>query len=281
MSTRPEPKDYQTFSAVSTNDGTPLKHAGSKFEAEEQVDQTAEPQSSDNVHLTTSVPVVDWSEGWRGALLALIYFLTSSLVVLFSLNYTNDRMPDPNDTPPLRDIGHELLDKLQPDDLDDVLMKILIVMFVGTLAVANDRYTRLIRFFTAMGHLYMIRSLSVYVTSLPTPANHCQTDYIKIPNYFDNILVGFYTVGSSNRHCGDLMFSGHVSMTMCVFVNLWTYWKKLYVRVPITIMLIINLIWTVSSRSHYTMDVWIAIWLTLLMYHYVQPTFFLFRKKKS
>lgn len=214
----------------------------------------------------------DWTTGIRGTALSLAYFLTNSVVLMFGMNFVHRRMPVSAD--PLPDLGHEMIPRLEPENLGDMVMSSLIVSFVIAILLNKKRWPMITRFLLTLGNLYILRVVTILVTSLPATENHCRTNYLKIDNIYWNTLKGLLTLGGGNIHCGDLMFSGHT----CMVTNIWitfmiNYKKHNFVRLVITILMLVTFYFIIATRSHYTADIWIAFWLTVFVHLYTPKAF--------
>jgi hypothetical protein len=219
-----------------------------------------------------------WTHGLKGAFLSLLYFLFTSFILVFFMNFVHMRMP--LNSPPLPDLGHELIPRLEPEKLGDMSMGVLIVTFLIAMILNRNRWPILINFCLTMGNLYLLRVISVLSTSMPPTENHCRYNYQKIENIYWNTIMGIVTLGSSNIHCGDLMFSGHT----CMVTNIWmafqlNYKKNWIIRIFTSLVLIVTFVLIIGTRSHYTVDIWIAFWLTVFV-HKLTPYTFPFTKKK-
>lgn len=222
----------------------------------------------------------EWTKGMKGTIFSVGYFFFGSLVLIFFMNFTNQRMPRGLD--PLPDVGHELIPKMRPEKLGDFTQIAIIATFVVCMIFFQKKETRwpiITKFFLTLGTLYLIRSISVYVTSVPATDNHCRHGYQNIPNIYWNTIKGFFTLGSANIHCGDLMFSGHTCMVTNVWLSLNRNYKKNYfLRIYLTILVLLTFIFIIGTRSHYTIDIWIALWLTVFV-HAWTPAYFPFTRR--
>jgi len=219
-----------------------------------------------------------WTTGIRGALLGLAYFLTCATILIFCMNFVHRRMPQ--GVPQLPDLGHELIPKLEPEALGDYPMFCLIGGFIVTLVFHPARLRIMIKFFMTIGHLYLLRVVSISVTSLPPTDNHCRSEYVEIPDIYANTIKGLLSLGGSNIHCGDLMFSGHTCMVTTIWMIFMHNFKRGHiVKFAATICLLLTVILIIATRSHYTGDIWIAFWLSFFMYKLTSSTF-PFTKKK-
>jgi len=150
-------------------------------------------------------------------------------------------------------------------------------MTIRARVLAHERnkiwYESLCRYFATYGTLLFIRSVVIVVTVLPATDNHCQQPQ-EITNWWGNVFMTVITFGGSSIHCGDLLFSGHMTIITIGMLSVWEYG-------PIVSKLlrpIAALTWLASwftiliSRSHYTDDVIIAFVLTFLMFHLYRRT---------
>lgn len=74
--------------------------------------------------------------------------------------------------------------------------------------------------------------------------------------------------------CGDLIFSGHVSISLSVLISLYLYGMYLYPKIVYWVFIsltscsyILMMLLIIASRKHYTVDVFIALYTTPLVYH--------------
>ena len=219
-----------------------------------------------------------WTTHIRGALLSMAYFLTCATILIFCMNFVHRRMP--TGVPELPDLGHDWIPKLEPEKLGDIPMMILIVSFVVSLLFHSNRFSILIKFFISIGNLYLLRVVSISVTSLPPTDNHCRSNYTPIDNIYTNTIKGLLTLGGSNIHCGDLMFSGHTCMvTVCWMIFMTNFPRRHFTKYIATLLLLLTFFLIVATRSHYTADIWIAFWLSFFVFKY-SPSTFPFTKKK-
>ena len=136
----------------------------------------------------------------------------------------------------------------------------------------------------AMGNI--LRFLTYISTTLPGSAAHCLPSNSNIendqPKTLYNILFritldgnGDGTFGTYN--CGDLTFSGHILMTMtyafcCVrYVPntcAMTAEVEHVFKIFVWCIVIVQCLFTIMARNHYTMDVIIALYLTPLLWSF-------------
>lgn len=136
----------------------------------------------------------------------------------------------------------------------------------------------------AMGNI--LRFLTYISTTLPGSAAHCLPSNAHIvndqPKTLKNIFFritldgnGDGTTGTYN--CGDLTFSGHILMTMtyafcCLHYvpNACAMSEEVHglFKIFVYCTVIVQCLFTIMARNHYTMDVIISLYLTPLLWNY-------------
>ena len=142
----------------------------------------------------------------------------------------------------------------------------------------------------AMGTV--LRFATYVSTSLPGAADHClphNTEKIlrdrptSIRDIFlmmkvDGVGLEKNTGESGSYNCGDLVFSGHMLMTICYALTILRYSPKVlnlgsryvtFVLKPgVWTLVLLQAIGIIMARNHYTMDVVIAAYVTPLLWHW-------------
>jgi shingomyelin synthase len=128
-------------------------------------------------------------------------------------------------------------------------------------------YVAWIRFWLVYSILTLFRAPVIMFTSMPATNNHCQNPP-NLTNPIGNVFLTVATLGSGSIHCGDLMFSGHSVSATLAFISLATYGPMLWwIFRPLGFTLMAATWVTIlSSRSHYTDDIVVAIYLTIATY---------------
>ncbi|KAI1316890.1 hypothetical protein EDD11_009380 [Mortierella claussenii] len=115
-----------------------------------------------------------------------------------------------------------------------------------------------------IGTLGAYRSMTVSVTTLPTPKEECRPS-LKT-GFWDMFIVALQMIPGTVEACTDDIFSGHtVFMVTCAIQwrlyckNKWiTYFSYLYIS--------IGMYFVVATRLHYTVDVLLAIFITFAVW---------------
>ncbi|KAG5466548.1 hypothetical protein LSCM4_01700 [Leishmania orientalis] len=125
-----------------------------------------------------------------------------------------------------------------------------------------------IRFLTSYAVVIMFRALVIMATSYPATDNHCQNPQV-IEHPVLNVILTLVTMGSGAIHCGDLMFSGHTMILSLSFIMAWDYSPFLHpwaLRVWASVLLPASFYCILASRSHYTDDILVAMYVMIATY---------------
>ncbi|CAD5234504.1 unnamed protein product [Bursaphelenchus xylophilus] len=158
----------------------------------------------------------------------------------------------------------------------DVLSTVNAVVGFIVVLLHKERVVVIRRVFLIGAIMYGLRAVVLSVTFLPPAFDYheeiCMPQSNRTGMYASEITARFVTYvvtlgltsGQDKILCGDLMFSGHtVVLTIMYFTQLQYTPRGLvalrYIATPITFLGIAAL---VVSGGHYTMDVFIAYWLT-------------------
>lgn len=214
-------------------------------------------------------------------LLAFLFLVVNFIVTVTSLSIVHERMPDRTKVPPLPDV---LFDIFPPQDWALNVSEIIIIVSTNTCLLViflhRHRLVILRRCFLIIGILYLMRSVTMFVTQVPVASTtyYCSpkansTSPTVIVNRVLQLLSGFgLSINGQHTYCGDYIYSGHtVILTMtymvireytprrCYLLH-WLFW--------LTSML--GVVMVLISRGHYTVDALIAYYVTtrvFWMYH--------------
>jgi hypothetical protein len=128
------------------------------------------------------------------------------------------------------------------------------------------------RFLWILTILYLFRSLTFAVTTVPNPIFNCVPKYANVKD-FDSYLLLIRDMASGKvSACTDNIYSGHTSLATLMVFTFWMYsgiWAlKIYAVVHGAVIIFSILI----SRLHYTVDVLIAMFMTsfvFLTFHFL------------
>lgn len=213
----------------------------------------------------------------RKTLVSMIYLFLIGLWTSFILTVVHDRVPDMEKYPPLPDL---ILDNVPliswaffaSEAIGIILLSILFIILIF------HKYRIIIfrRMCSLGGTIFLLRSITMLITSLSVPGNHIQCSaetYGSLTNKLYgawNILSGVGLYASGVRTCGDYMFSGHT-----VWITLTSHFISEYT--PITwyllhtstwIMNAFGLFFILGSHEHYSIDVFVGFYITSRLFLY-------------
>lgn len=131
----------------------------------------------------------------------------------------------------------------------------------------------------------VLRCATFFATLLPATATYCKSPKIggtynpdRAPKTIYEVMFRFDWTHS----CGDLLFSGHTVLIMCAYLSTESLVKyacevKVFDRFLLwlcRLLLLPFLVLTVYTRKHYTIDVGIAVLVTVLLWRVLKYTRF-------
>ena len=206
--------------------------------------------------------------------LSLMYVVGAQLFMSFTAIIVTDRLPNRTKYQPLPDVVFDNTPYLPwAAEAAEICLITLNFMAIMMAAFHKDRSLLLRRFSVLCGNLALLRSACIFVTSAPV-ADVNDVCLVKPDDTFGyrflrafKVLVrmGYSSMGSAQ--CGDYIFSGHtVVMTLCnLFLNEYTHKRLHVVRIFGWILNFSGMLLLVLGRSHYTVDVILGFYLTVVM----------------
>lgn len=107
--------------------------------------------------------------------------------------------------------------------------------------------------------IFLTRTSTVGLTGLPQPNPKC-VDQQHLPVTFGNALRFVMGRGFPPHACGDLIYSGHVGCTLICMAVLHRhgFLRSKVVATLVWMVALIGIYFTISCRSHYSVDVMLA-----------------------
>lgn len=195
--------------------------------------------------------------------------------------------------PTLPDIGHDVIgfftEKVTGKDyidwysLPDIFVQLLGFSMGLHIVLHPRRFLILRRLLFLFSCLYLLRSFTIIITSLPDASPICAEQFSQknMENSYKNypeeaIRKSFFRAlkmmlaPQDYITCGDMVFSGHtsfISLCMLVFNQYCRGFKGSFViRWGIYVMYGLGLIAIIGTKLHYTLDVAIAIMITVTLW---------------
>ncbi|CAL8381011.1 sphingomyelin synthase-related protein 1 isoform X2 [Gadus morhua] len=215
-------------------------------------------------------------EYWKTAL--------SSVYVVFVFGFTSfvmvivhERVPDMRTYPPLPDIFLDSVPRIPwAFAMAEACGVILCNIWLLVLLLHKHRSILLRRLCSLMGTVFMLRCITMFVTSLSVPGQHLQCSgkiygdmwaklhrAVAIWSGFGMSLTGVHT-------CGDYMFSGHtVVITMLnFFVTEYTPRTWNFIHTLSWVLNLFGIFFILAAHEHYSIDVFIAFYITTRLFLY-------------
>ncbi|XP_043272145.1 sphingomyelin synthase-related 1 [Venturia canescens] len=225
-------------------------------------------------------------EIWK-AFISLGYLFIVTWITAFVMVIVHDRVPDMKKYPPLPDIFLDNVPHIPwAFDMCEVTGTLLFAIWLVVLIFHRYRFILLRRFFALSGTVFLLRCVTMLITSLSVPGAHLQcqprtisdepwasTAYGELYNKIAMAYVIWRGAGMSIqgvRTCGDYMFSGHtVALTMLNFFITEYTPRNLYFLHTFTWMLnMFGIFFILAAHEHYSIDVFVAFYITSRLFLY-------------
>jgi hypothetical protein len=228
----------------------------------------------------------EWSIFWqiKWQVISIIFILYFVFLKVFRIWTFQRHVPGKR----LKDLGFDLLPEKDLALLSDCILGTAFLLIGGmcgaglwntlkTGSIEGSVFTVNIlrRYLNVMAGAHFLRVVSYMSTSLPGPADHCQAGNpsARSPENLWAELFDRLIHWDVNKNCGDLIFSGHTLQTVAAVLLATKYAHKVFPRslanayTCFSWLLIPLLTYSIiSARRHYTVDVTIGIWATILVF---------------
>ncbi|TRY81110.1 hypothetical protein TCAL_07798 [Tigriopus californicus] len=210
-------------------------------------------------------------------LMAFLYGLCVSWLSAFVMVIVHDRVPDMERYPPLPDI---LLDNLPhipwAFEMCENIGLMLLAVWAGVCLFHRHRFILMRRFFSISGTIFLLRCVTMLITSLSVPGKHLDCSprpYGDIWQKFYNAYLIWSGAGMTLqgvRTCGDYMFSGHtVSLTLLnFFITEYTSRRIYFLHTFTWICNVFGIFFILAAHEHYSIDVFIAFYISSRLFLY-------------
>jgi len=234
-----------------------------------------------------------WSEGLVKQLpklaFSLCYFVLVTFITAFTMTLVHNRVPDQRAFPPLPDIFLDNIPLIPwAFQLCEWIALSLSIIFCGVLLFHKHRIVVLWRITSIAASVFLLRCVTMYVTSLSVPGVHLNCQASLVQSIEERLLRAWQITSGLGmsingvRTCGDYMFSGHtIALTMLTF-SIVEYspenWKGLHLFAYVSNFF--GMFFILAAHEHYTIDVVIAFYITsrlFLYYHSIAKTPVLFQ----
>jgi len=181
----------------------------------------------------------------------------------------------------LPDIGHDILPYIDWFELPNYFIELNLYLFLFLFFFHPKKFQIFRRSTMILSIIYILRSYTVLVTSLPDASPLCYSQFTdpvhgayKMNKMFPDVFFRAFNIlksGGKKITCGDMIFSGHASLLILLSLSFQQYcYPTLYFTYPICLYLkritfiisAFGIVSIIATRLHYTLDVSIAIYLT-------------------
>ncbi|XP_017862614.1 PREDICTED: sphingomyelin synthase-related 1 [Drosophila arizonae] len=219
--------------------------------------------------------------------ISLGYSFVVTWITSFVMVIVHERVPDMKRYPPLPDIFLDNVPHIPwAFNMCEITGTLLFTIWLFVLIFHKYRMVLLRRFFALAGTVFLLRCVTMLITSLSVPGTHLQCNQkdfaIDDPNVdvFGALVIRMtraYRIWSGLgmsiqgvRTCGDYMFSGHtVALTLLNFFITEYTPRNLYFLHTLTWLLnMFGIFFILAAHEHYSIDVFVAFYITSRLFLY-------------
>lgn len=223
-------------------------------------------------NLATRLP----KERWKTAL-AFLYGMLVSWLTALVMTVVHDRVPDMNKYPPLPDI---ILDNVPhipwAFEMTELTGMTLLTIWIIVVLFHKHRFVITRRFFAMAGTTFLLRCVTMLITSLSVPGVHLDCKprpYGNWANRLHNAFIIWSGAGMTLqgvRTCGDYMFSGHtVSLTLLnFFITEYTSRRIYFLHTFTWLCNCFGIFFILAAHEHYSIDVFVAFYISSRLFLY-------------
>ncbi|VVC37867.1 Hypothetical protein CINCED_3A020211 [Cinara cedri] len=209
--------------------------------------------------------------------IALLLLIVNFLITTTSLAVVHERVPDRSLYKPLPDT---FLDAVPARDwaLDVSELVIIISTNLSLLVIVSHKYRFIVlrRLMFMLSLLYLLRSITMFVTVLPTASTtyYCSpkansTSPVLIARRVFQLVSGFgLSINGKHTFCGDYMYSGHTTILVMSYLIITEYSpRRWYILHWVSwLMAAVGVLMVLIAHGHYTIDVIIAYLVTTRLF---------------
>ncbi|XP_063698896.1 ceramide phosphoethanolamine synthase-like isoform X2 [Culicoides brevitarsis] len=218
-------------------------------------------------------------------IVSLGYAFLVTWITAFVMVVVHERVPDMKRYPPLPDIFLDNVPTIPwAFHMCELTGTLLFSIWVCLLVTHKHRMVLLRRFFALAGTVFLLRCVTMLITSLSVPGTHLEctpSDKYegseRLIDMFASRINRAYTIWSGLgmtiqgvRTCGDYMFSGHtVALTLLNFFITEYTPRNLYFLHTLTWLLnMFGIFFILAGHEHYSIDVFVAFYITSRLFLY-------------
>ncbi|CAK8672165.1 unnamed protein product [Clavelina lepadiformis] len=210
-------------------------------------------------------------------IVALMYMLLGFIVSVLMLQLVHERVPAIEEDPPLPDIFFDIVPRRIEGAFNvcETVGMVMIILCAVTFVFHKHRFIIVRRIFFILGTLYLYRSCTIYVTTLPVPGLHFKCApkadgkiSVMLGRAAGLLAGGGLSITGSHHLCGDYLFSGHTIILVLTYLIIQEYTpKKWWIFHWICWSLAtVGVVCILLAHDHYTVDVVVAYILTTRLF---------------
>ncbi|XP_076348916.1 sphingomyelin synthase related [Tachypleus tridentatus] len=215
-------------------------------------------------------------EIWK-TIVAMIYFLAVTWITAITMVIVHDRVPDMKTYPPLPDI---FLDNMPfipwAFGMCEFTGIVLSSIWITIMIFHKHRFILLRRMFSLFGSVFLLRCITMLITSLSVPGTHLDCQRRLHGNWSQKLHEAFMIwegVGMSIkgvRTCGDYMFSGHTAVLTLLnfFITEYSPRTLYFLHTTTWVLNLFGIFFILAAHEHYSIDVFVAFYITTRLFLY-------------
>ncbi|KAL7733168.1 hypothetical protein ACLKA6_004685 [Drosophila palustris] len=219
--------------------------------------------------------------------ISLGYSFVVTWITSFVMVIVHERVPDMKRYPPLPDIFLDNVPHIPwAFNMCEITGSLLFTIWLIVLIFHKYRMVLLRRFFALAGTVFLLRCVTMLITSLSVPGTHLQCSQKDFAIDDPNVdvlgalvirMTRAYRIWSGLgmsiqgvRTCGDYMFSGHtVALTLLnFFITEYTPRNLYFLHTMTWLLNMFGIFFILAAHEHYSIDVFVAFYITSRLFLY-------------
>lgn len=221
---------------------------------------------------------------YKKMLISFLYSVIAAFATSYTMVLAHDRVPDKTRHPPLPDIFLDNIPLIPyAFKLSEYCGVSLMAIWIFILLFHKHRFILLRRMYSIISSVFLLRCVTMFVTSLSVPGDHLQcqsaryvTMEARLRRAFEIFSGGGMTL-TGLKTCGDYMFSGHTIVLTLLnhLITEYTPSRWYYLHIVSWMFNLFGIFFILAAHEHYSIDVVIAFYITsrvFLYYHMLANT---------
>ncbi|XP_062135287.1 ceramide phosphoethanolamine synthase [Drosophila sulfurigaster albostrigata] len=219
--------------------------------------------------------------------ISLGYSFVVTWITSFVMVIVHERVPDMKRYPPLPDIFLDNVPHIPwAFNMCEITGSLLFTVWLIVLIFHKYRMVLLRRFFALAGTVFLLRCVTMLITSLSVPGTHLQCNQKDFAIDDPNVdMIGALVIRMTRayriwsglgmsiqgvRTCGDYMFSGHtVALTLLnFFITEYTPRNLYFLHTMTWLLNMFGIFFILAAHEHYSIDVFVAFYITSRLFLY-------------